>query len=89
MLSGAMQSANWLAVAVMVISTVLNAGYFLPIVFRAFFRPVPAAAHGHDHPHGEAPWPVVFALTATAAGAIALFLFPDTPLALSKMMIGK
>ena len=48
MLTGAMQTANWLAVGVIVVSTVLNAGYFLPIVFRAFFR----AAR---RPHGAQP----------------------------------
>ena len=37
MLSGAMQAANWIAVGGIAISTVLNAGYFLPIVYRAFF----------------------------------------------------
>ena len=41
LLSGAMQSANWLAVGVIVASTVLNACYFLPIVYRAFFREAP------------------------------------------------
>ena len=46
-LTGAMQTANWLAVGVIVVSTVLNAGYFLPIVFRAFFRE-PAQATGMD-----------------------------------------
>lgn len=93
MLSGAMQTANWLAIGVMVVSTLLNAGYFLPIVFRAFFRePPPAAAHSgdaHHAPHGEAPWPIVFALTVTAAGSIALFLFPEVAFSLSKMMIGR
>ena len=37
-LTGAMQTANWIAVGVIIVSTLLNAGYFLPIVFRAFFR---------------------------------------------------
>ena len=59
-LTGAMQTANWLAVAVIVASTLLNAGYFLPIVFRAFFREPPGDRHGH--PPGEAPWPMVLAL---------------------------
>jgi multicomponent Na+:H+ antiporter subunit D len=89
MLTGAMQTANWLAVGVMVVSTVLNAGYFLPIVFRAFFR-APPEPHGEQHhAHGEAPLPIVLALTATAAGAIALFFFPQIPLALAQMMIGR
>ena len=83
-LTGAMQSANWIAVGVIVISTILNAGYFLPIVFRAFFREAPA---GHEH--GEAPWPILLALIATAAGTVLLFLMPDTALALAKMMIGR
>ncbi len=38
MLSGAMQTAQWLPVTVIVASTILNALYFLPIVHRAFFR---------------------------------------------------
>ena len=38
---------------VIVLSTLLNAGYFLPIVYRAFFVAPPADPHGH--PHGEAP----------------------------------
>jgi multicomponent Na+:H+ antiporter subunit D len=92
MLSGAMQTANWLAVGVMVLSTMLNAGYFLPIVYRAFFREPPAVGHGdgdHHHEHGEAPWPIVLALSATAAGSILLFIFPEVVFSLSKMMIGR
>jgi multicomponent Na+:H+ antiporter subunit D len=87
MLSGAMQSANWIAVGVMVLSTILNAGYFLPIVVRAFFRAPPQDAHGHA-PHGESPLPIVLALSMTAAGAVLLFFFPGLPLALAQMMIG-
>jgi multicomponent Na+:H+ antiporter subunit D len=87
MLTGAMQTANWLAVGVIILSTILNAGYFLPIVFRAFFRPLPAQAEHHKH--GEAPWPIVLALTATAAGSILLFLAPQIPFALAQMMIAR
>jgi multicomponent Na+:H+ antiporter subunit D len=87
LLAGGMQSANWIAVGVIVASTVLNAGYYLPIVYRAFFRPAPEAAHGHEvH---EAPLPMVIALTATAAGAVLLFLMPDIPYALAQLAIGK
>jgi multicomponent Na+:H+ antiporter subunit D len=65
-------------------STLLNAGYFLPIVFRAFFREPPKNSHGHVT--GEAPWPIVAALTATAIGTLLMFLSPDIPLALAKLM---
>ena len=88
MLSGAMTSQNWIAVAVIVISTMLNAAYFLPIVFNAFFRP-PDNPGGKDHDHGEAPWPIVLALTATAAGTLALFFFPQVPFTLASMLVAQ
>jgi multicomponent Na+:H+ antiporter subunit D len=88
MLSGAMTSQNWVAVAVIVISTMLNAAYFLPIVFSAFFRP-PDNPGGKDHAHGEAPWPIVLALTATAWGTLALFFFPQVPFTLASMLVEK
>ena len=56
-LSGAVESANWFAVGVIAVSTVLNAGYFLPIVFRAFFRAPTAIRTEHGHYEGgEAPF---------------------------------
>jgi multicomponent Na+:H+ antiporter subunit D len=85
MLSAAMTSQNWVAVTVIIISTMLNAAYFLPIVFNAFFRP-PDNPGGKDNPHGEAPWPIVLALTATAAGTLALFFFPQVPFTLASML---
>jgi multicomponent Na+:H+ antiporter subunit D len=88
MLTGAMQTANWAAVGVLVLSTILNAGYFLPIVFRAFFREPPPPDAG-NHPHGEAPWPIVVALTATAAATVLMFLWPQVPLALANQMMGR
>jgi len=93
MLTGAMETANWLAVGVMAISTLLNAGYFLPIVYRAFFCEPPAIGHSHDgnprETQGEAPWPIVAALTVTATASVALFIFPEIAFTLSKMMIGR
>jgi multicomponent Na+:H+ antiporter subunit D len=85
MLSGAMAAQHWLAVGVIVLSTLLNAGYFLPIVYRAFF--VAAPADEHAHPHGEAPLPIVVALLLTAAGTVAMFLAPELPLALARQLV--
>lgn len=84
LLEGAMSTAQWFAVAVILVSTVLNAGYFLPIVFRAFANSPPETSQSH----GEAPWPVVLALCTTAAATLGLFFFPSVPLALAEMMIG-
>jgi multicomponent Na+:H+ antiporter subunit D len=87
-LTGAMETANWIALFVIIVSTVLNAAYFLPIVFRAFFRDLPKGSRAHARKAGEAPWPIVAALTATAAGTIVLFFSADLALQLSKSMIG-
>ena len=86
MLSGAFQGGQWVVVVVIVLSTVLNAAYFLPIVFNAFASE-PEAGGRAAHAHGEAPWPMVAALTLTAAGTIALFWFPGIALDLSSSMI--
>jgi multicomponent Na+:H+ antiporter subunit D len=85
LVSGAMSQGAWLALFVVLLSTLLNAAYFLPIVYRAFFRPLSAEAE--HHPHGEAPLPIVLALTFTAAGTLALFFFPDVPLALAQQLV--
>jgi len=87
MLSGAMAQAHWLAVAVIVVSTLLNAGYFLPIVYRAFFAAPADAADGQRH--GEAPLPMVLALCATAVATVALFFLPELPLALARQVAGR
>lgn len=83
--SGAMAAEHWLAVAVIALSTLLNAGYFLPIVYRAFFH-APRADEA-SHSHGEAPLPMVAALCVTAAATLLLFFLPDLPLALVRQAI--
>jgi multicomponent Na+:H+ antiporter subunit D len=85
LVSGAMAQAQWFALAVVLLSTLLNAGYFLPIVYRAFFLPLSSEAAAH--PHGEAPIPILIALGCTAAGTVALFFFPDVPLALAHQLV--
>ena len=83
MLSGAVSSQQWLVVAVITASTLLSAGYLLPIVYRAFF----VAPQDDEHPHGEAPLASVIALLLTAAATVALFFFPEVPLALARLML--
>jgi multicomponent Na+:H+ antiporter subunit D len=84
LLAGALQAQQWAALAVIAASTLLNAGYFVPIVYRAFLRE-PA----RDAPaHGEAPWTMVVAQLATAALTIVLFMFSDVPIALARAMLG-
>ena len=80
MVAGALQAEHWVALGVIVASTLLNAGYFLPIVYRAFFVP---AADPHAH-HGEAPWTMVIAMVATATLTVLMFFYAELPLALAE-----
>ena len=82
MLEGAMASGQMVAVAVIIVSTLLNAGYYMPIVYAAFFRPMAGGAS-----HGEAPWPIVFALSVTAVGTVALFFMSSVPIALARQLV--
>ncbi len=72
---GALQADKALILAALGASTLLNAAYFTPIIYRAFFRPEPADAHHHG---GEAPWTMVAPLSVTALISIYLGLFPET-----------
>jgi len=91
-LSGALETSNALVILVIIGSTLLNAGYFLPIIYRAFFKEQKLRAKDEPYQkydnHGESPWPVVAALCFTALGTIALFFFPDVPLALGQALVG-
>ena len=80
LLQGAWTAESGFAIAVLCISTLLNAAYFLPIVHRAFLRKPPPSDNQADKAHadhGEAPLPIVLALTATAAATIVLFFSPE------------
>ncbi len=80
MLSGAGAAHDGFAVAVIIVSTVLNAAYLVPIVARAFIK----QAAG---PRKEAPLAMVVALSATALGTILLFVFPDIPYRLASALV--
>jgi multicomponent Na+:H+ antiporter subunit D len=80
MFQGAAGAANWTVLAVLAISTLLNAAYFLPVIHAAFFRPPPVG----EVAHGEAPWTMVLALTFTAAATILLPFMNTVPLALAR-----
>jgi multicomponent Na+:H+ antiporter subunit D len=79
MVSGAFQAHQWFALGVIILSTLLNAAYFLPIVYRAFLR-----TGADDEPaHGEAPYTMVVALGFTALVTVAMFFAGDLPLSLA------
>jgi multicomponent Na+:H+ antiporter subunit D len=79
---GSLEAGRGMALAVFLLSGLLNAGYLFPIVLRACFRPAPAPGPGNTAPTGEAsPWMVV-PLCLTAGLALVFGLFPNFPLPL-------
>ena len=83
-LHGALDSGQMLAVAVIIASTLLNAGYFLPIIYAAFFK---KPKGNSDDDHGEAPLAIVITLSITAAATVLLFFFPGLFLELARQLI--
>jgi multicomponent Na+:H+ antiporter subunit D len=87
-LMGALEAEHMFAIGVIIVSTLLNAGYFMPIVYNAFFKEADDAGDPHAD-HGEAPMLIVIALTATAIGTVLLFFFSGLPLELAHQVAGK
>jgi multicomponent Na+:H+ antiporter subunit D len=83
-LAGAFQADNYTALATIVLSTALNAAYFLPIIFLAWFAREEAAPAVE---HGEAPFPAVLALTVTAVLTLAFFFFNAPVLELEAQVV--
>ena len=85
-LGGALEGGSLLAVFTLIGSTVLNAAYFLPIIYRAWFREetVPPTKD-----HGEAPWPMVVALTTTALLTLAFFVYNQPVIDLESQLVGR
>lgn len=83
LMSGALAGERYAVAAVILLSTLLNAAYFLPIVHRAFFRPA-RDDRLHRPGHGEAPLPMVIAIVLTASATLVAFFFPDVFLTLAR-----
>jgi multicomponent Na+:H+ antiporter subunit D len=83
LLVGAVDAGSLGILVVLLISTLLNAAYFVPVIYTAFFGTAPALAggtDGHGATHGtggEAPMAMVIPLTLTAAISVLLGFFPD------------
>ncbi len=72
--------AAWV-LPVLIASSLLNAAYFLPILYRAWFRPAPAA-WPEEHPHKgrwEMPAALLWPPLVTAGLALAAGLFAAAP----------
>ena len=84
---GTLQADNWPMLAVLLGSSLLNAAYFLPIVYKAFFCTEEEAMF--ENKIEEAPPWCVVPLVVTAICSIALFFYPTIFLNLATLAIGK
>ncbi|MEP5764161.1 MAG: monovalent cation/H+ antiporter subunit D family protein [Halieaceae bacterium] len=82
-LAGAFQADNLLAIFTIIASTVLNAAYFLPIIFMAWF----ADEQPGGKEHGEAPPLMVLALACTALLTLGFFFFNGPVIELEKQLV--
>ena len=84
---GSLDAGQWQILVVLLTSSFLNAFYFLPIVFKAFFNTDDQASTSAQG-MAEAPiWCVVPPVIA-AAGSVALFFYPDIFLNLANLALG-
>jgi multicomponent Na+:H+ antiporter subunit D len=83
---GTLQADQMPMLLVLLGSTLLNAAYFLPIVYKAFFCTPEQSMF--ENTIQEAPVWCVAPLVVTAVGSIALFFYPTLFLNLAKLAIG-
>jgi len=73
LVNGTLQADQMVLLCALLASTILNAAYFTPIVYKAFFEaPLPEVEH---HVHGEAPLTMVVPLCLTAVISVAIGIY--------------
>ncbi len=83
LIAAAADTGDLIIIGVLMLSSLLNVGYLLPLVVRGFFTPVPAAALGSAATYApgsaikEAPLLCVLPPLATGIGCIILFFFAE------------
>ncbi len=85
LVTGTLQADQMVLLVVFLISTILNAAYFLPIVYSAFFK-LPAEAKTPET-FNEAPWFCVLPLAFTALVTLILFIRPQLLMDLTALAI--
>jgi len=99
---GAIEASHPALLGVLIVSTLLNAGYFLPILYKAFFEAPDvahepgkkeASSHGDTQHHGEHPvviresFTMVFPLLVSGAISLLLGIYPDQLLQLVQQVV--
>src|SRR2546428_2449953 len=79
---GSIERGSVWPLAVLLASSLLNAAYLGPIVYKAYFEDAPAG----EHKVREVPW-MVLPLTLTAAVSLLLGIYPDPVLILASTLM--
>lgn len=85
-LGGAFQADNTVVIATIIASTALNAAYFLPIIYLAWFAT--ETANRVTNAHGEAPLPTLLALMISSGLTLAFFFFNAPVVELVSQLFG-
>ncbi|MBW8184021.1 proton-conducting transporter transmembrane domain-containing protein [Shewanella nanhaiensis] len=86
LLMGTVETGYWFIMITLMLSSLLNIAYLLPIPYHAFFP-------GKDHPAAssggikEAPLPSLIALTITTLGCLTMFIYPQPFYELAKAIL--
>ncbi len=75
LLMGTIETGQWILMVALMISSLLNIAYLLPIPFHAFFSGAETSSAGIGIK--EAPLPSLIALGITTVGCVALFVYPQ------------
>lgn len=79
LLAGGWEAHSWMTVGVLLVSSLMNAGYFLPIVIRAFFRDEREKFHSHEGAM-EAPGTMVIPVMMIVVLTLVFGMMPELPL---------
>jgi len=70
---GTLEAEYYIPLLVLLVSSLLNVAYLLPIAVRGFFSEPDEASTGIK----EAPLPCLIAIAITSLGCVALFFYPE------------
>jgi len=80
---GSLQRGNPWLLGVLLTSSLLNAAYLGPVVYKAYFEEAPDSGHSQVR---EVPW-MVIPLVVTALASLLLGVYPDPVLKLAGMVV--
>ncbi|MEC9340142.1 MAG: proton-conducting transporter membrane subunit, partial [Pseudomonadota bacterium] len=82
---GTLDAGHLLLMGVLMVSSLLNIAYLMPIPLNAFFGGAAGAGNTQRH---EAPLPCLLAIGLTATGCLLLFLFPQQLADFATLIVG-